>query len=46
MTEQELKEKIEIYNHFLKEGNKSSSGTDLYTEMIEQVEIELLDLQN
>lgn len=46
MTEQELKEKIEIYSHFLKEGNKSPSGTDSYTEMIEQVELELLDLQN
>ena len=46
MTEQELKEKIEIYSHFLKEGNKSPAGTYLYTEMIEQVELELLDLQN
>ncbi len=46
MTEQELKEKIEVYRHFLKEGNKTPDGTDTYIEMIEQVELELLDLQN
>ena len=46
MAKQELKEKIEIYSQFLKEGDKSPAGTDLCTEMIEQVELELLNLQN
>tara|TARA_B100000768_G_scaffold139061_1_gene130313 strand:+ start:339 stop:479 length:141 start_codon:yes stop_codon:yes gene_type:complete len=46
MTEQELKQKIKIYRQYLEEGNKAPSGTDMYVEMIEKVELELLDLQN
>jgi len=46
MTEQELKDKIKLYAHFLKEGNKSPAGEDEYTSMISQVESDLLDLNN
>ena len=46
MTEQELKEKIKIYKQYLQDGNKAPSGTDMYIEMIEKVELELLNLQN
>ena len=46
MTEQELKDKIEIYMRYLEDGNKAPNGTDMYIEMIEQLELELLDLQN
>ena len=46
MTEQELKEKIKIYKQYLQDGNKAPGGTDMYMEMIEQVELELLNLQN
>ena len=34
MTEQELIEKIAIYNQYLKEGNKSPAGVDDYIIMI------------
>ena len=43
MTEQEIKEKIEIYMQYLKDGNKAPNGTDMYIEMIEQLELELLE---
>ena len=46
MTEQELKDKIKLYAHFLKEGNKSPAGEDEFTAMISQVESDLLDLKN
>ena len=46
MTEQELREKIEVYRHFLQEGNKAPQGTDSYITMIEKLQIELMNLQN
>jgi hypothetical protein len=46
MTEQELIEKIAIYNQYLKEGNKSPAGVDDYIIMIAALEQELEDLQN
>lgn len=46
MTDQELKDKIELYMHFLKEGNKAPGGTDDYTSMIAQIELDLLNLNN
>lgn len=46
MTEQELKDKIELYRQYLREGNKSPGGNDLYITMIEALQIELQSLQN
>ena len=46
MTEQELKDKIELYRQYLREGNKSPGGTDQYITMIEALQIELQSLQN
>lgn len=46
MTEQELIEKISIYNQYLKEGDKSPAEVDDYIIMIAALEQELLDLQN
>ena len=46
MTEQELKQKIELYRQYLREGNKAPSGTDSYITMIEQLQAELQSLQN
>ena len=46
MTEQELKDKIEVYRQYLREGNKSPGGNDQYITMIEALQIELQSLQN
>lgn len=46
MTEQELIEKISIYNQYLKEGDKSPAEVDDYIIMIAALEQELMDLQN
>lgn len=46
MTEQELIEKIALYNSYLEEGNKSPDDNDDYIIMIAALEQELMDLQN
>lgn len=46
MTEQELKDKIEVYRQYLREGTKQPSGTDSYITTIEQLQAELQSLQN
>ena len=46
MTEQELIEKIALYQTYLEEGNKSPDDNDNYIIMIAALEQELEDLQN